>query len=124
MANVTDSLDMVLDRLGELEHELDGACHLAISAMGSDNEAAYAAIAALGTTQGHLQRLRDIVTQERRLLDMLGQLVHSLKCSNCGRWFEVPPHKVKRQEYCSPACRQAAYRARRDSEPGLPGLLT
>jgi hypothetical protein len=57
----------------------------------------------------------------------------SVVCANCGARFTAPTHsgryrqtserRIKSARYCSPACRQAAYVARRAARADVPQLI-
>lgn len=115
MSNVTDSLDIVYDQLVEQIHLLDAAlAQLTPDALRSPTgyERPRGAVAVALTCA---RSLLATVDQERRLLVELAQMVRSVRCGNCRRWFEVVPGGGRAPEYCSQACRQAAYRARQQA---------
>jgi hypothetical protein len=115
MANVTDSLDMVWSQLGELEHHLDATdSHLA-DVGGNERLALHDARATLALARGHLRGILLMLERERQSLARLSGMIQSLRCENCHRYFEASGGAASRREYCSPACRQAAYRARLDA---------
>lgn len=114
MANVTDSLEFTLEHLGELQHELDALGDELRSAAFPDAASALLWLNAWGKVAGHLAWILGRIEAEHALLVRLGEMVRSNKCSNCGRWFEVPSSSASRRRYCSAACKQAAYRARLD----------
>jgi hypothetical protein len=113
MPNVTDSLNFILEYLPELEHELDRACSLAIAAMGHDAESCDAAVTALGTVGGHLRYAIEHLQAEHQALVDVGALFHTQVCEHCGNAFTVTTHGRGPRQWCSQACRQAAYRNRR-----------
>lgn len=115
MGNVTDSLDPILAELAELEHQLDDVRSLLHRDDDEYLRMAEHALAALAVARASLRTLIVHTEAERRLLAQLAGLVTSLRCENCHRWFECPSATAKRREYCSPACRTAAYRARLDA---------
>jgi hypothetical protein len=113
MANVADSLDLALDTLGELHGDLEAALQCTIRALPPDAQAAFDALTQLAVVLGHLGYLRERLGQEKRLLEELGKLTVQRRCPHCGNLFEVTNTKANRAEFCSQACRQAAYRNRR-----------
>jgi hypothetical protein len=115
MANITDSLDAIHDQLVELEHEVDSMTDAVHQALEQLSPAAVEAARSMGKVVGHVRYLVGLCEQERRLVDELAQMVRSLRCANCQRWFEVIPSPGRAPEYCSPACRTAAYRARKQA---------
>lgn len=120
MGNVTDSLDFVLEHLGELQHELDALGDQIDHDADSGPVALRRTSAAWAKAAGHLAWLQARVEGERALLARLGGMIRSQKCGNCGRWFEVDSGTAERRRWCSAACRQAAYRARLDQGDDAP----
>jgi hypothetical protein len=115
MANVTDSLDLVLGGLGELQHDLDA---VAAKLFGNDYDQGTDLVGARGDladAQVHLAYLVGAVQAERRILVDLGALVKSQRCDNCRRYFEVSTQHGSQRRYCSAACRTAAWRVRSDA---------
>jgi hypothetical protein len=115
MPNVTDSLDLAMSSLQEIDAELLHGLDQLNYVDAAEFELLISAIRLIATARGRLVYLLERLGQERDLLVQLGQLVRSNKCSNCGRWFEVPSSSASRRRYCSPACRTAAWRVRSDA---------
>jgi hypothetical protein len=113
MHNVTDSLNFLLDYLPELEHEMDVASKLAVAAMGHDAQSCEAAVTALGTVGGHLRYAIERLQREHRSLVEAGSLFRTGICTYCGSPFVESSHSRSPKQFCSQACRQAAYRNRR-----------
>lgn len=115
MPNVTDSLDFILDFLPEIEHQLDRVAQ-AVHRIDVDGPQALTdAYLALSTVRADLHYAIARLGREHQALVEAGQLIRSLKCDNCGRYFEVTDGSSGTRRWCSPACRQAAYRARSDA---------
>lgn len=43
-----------------------------------------------------------------------------MKCLVCGKNFDLNPRAKRHQKYCSPACKQKAYKQRKKHPEGLP----
>jgi hypothetical protein len=115
MGNITDSLDIIYDEATELEHDCDAMIGVVHQALDPLSPVAPEAGRAVQTVQARIHYLVARIDQERRLMAELAQMVRSLRCANCLRWFEVIPSPGRAPEYCSPACRTAAYRARKQA---------
>lgn len=115
MPNVTDSLDFILDFLPEIEHQLDRVAQ-AVHRIDVDGPQALTdAYLALSTVRADLHYAIARLGREHQALVVEGQLIRSLKCDNCLRFFEVTTGAAGTRRFCSPACKQAAYRARSDA---------
>lgn len=120
MGNVTDSLDKVLvyaqlvrEELDRARKQLGGTKDLP----SAQRERAYGQVC---DARVLVDELDDYARREKEALRDKGSLVLYRDCAHCSDSFLTIPGSGREPLYCSGACRQAAYRARRavtSSEP-------
>jgi hypothetical protein len=112
MRNVTDTLLMVLDRLGELQHDLDGLGDRICKATELRSDTYNGMIDAFSQVAGTMRHVRWAAEEELKVIDRESSLVRSLECCECGESFVRVVVPGRAPVYCSSRCRMRAWRAR------------
>jgi hypothetical protein len=112
MRNVTDTLYMVLDRLGELQHDCDDLGDKIGKATELRADSYDTIIEAFSQVAGVIKHVRWAAEEELKLIDRESSLSRFEQCCECGAGFERIYFGGRLKVYCSSRCRMRAYRAR------------